>query len=265
MREDRSTPSQELPSHGAARPPDLPLLTGRMCEVASPDSTPPDDLIATLRATEVRLSALLEDRSRLARDLHDVVLQSLYAIGLGIEMTRRSGRSPRPDDRVLENPTVPQLNKLIHQVRGMIQGLESGMVEEFDLETELAALADTYMQVSPVRIDVRVPPDISTLLTREEQQEIVNITREAVSNCVRHAKATAATLSLTVRGASMCLLISDNGVGFPCEHTRLSGYGLSNMSARARKLGGRLHIRSHPGAGTDVNMEFPLEPVSAAV
>lgn len=265
MSDERSRPSHELRSHDAARPPDLPVLTGQIYGFASPDSIPSDDLIATLRASELRLSALLEDRSRLARDLHDLVLQSLYAIGLGMETARRSCTEHRSNQRCRESPMVDQLNKLIHQVRGMIQGLESGTVEEFDLEAELAALAGTYMRVSPVRIDVRIQPNLSRLLTREEQQEIINIAREAFSNFVRHAKATAATLSLTVQGTSMCLLISDNGIGFPSENECPGGYGLSTMAARAKKLGGRLHIRSRSGAGTDVNVEFPLEPVSAAV
>jgi signal transduction histidine kinase len=211
----------------------------------------------------LRLSGFLEDRSRLARDLHDTVLQSLYAIGLSIETARRARPDSPPDARYSGDLVVDQLNKLIHQVRGMVQGLESGTVEEFDLATELQTLVTTYVQISPIQINLDVFPDVSLYLTREEKQEIVNIAREAVSNCVRHARATHATISLALHRSRIRLLVSDNGIGFTPTENRIDGYGLANMAARARKLGGRLRIRSRAGSGTRVDMEFALEPALA--
>lgn len=220
----------------------------------------PDDLIAALRASELRLSSFLEERSRLVRDLHDIVLQSLYAIGLRVETRRRRRPDQTQELRRSGDLVVDQLNQLIHQIRGIIRGLESGTVEEFDLTTELETLARTYMEISPILIEMQIAPDVLMHLTREEKQELINITREAVSNCVRHAKATRLTLALTRQGARVRLLIRDNGVGFTSFETRSDGYGLVNMNARARRLGGTCSVRSRPGCGTEVVVEFALFP-----
>lgn len=223
---------------------------------------PPSDLSVALRASEQRLSALLEDRGRLGRDLHDCVLQSLYAIGLTLEhsnrLTNRAGTS-----RLSENPAVDQLNDLIQNIRRMIHGLEYGTLEEFDLSAELQVLVSTYARVAQLEIALTLQTQALEVLTGEEEREILNIVREALSNCVRHAQASRATVSLQARGARIRLAIEDNGSGFDATHQRPSGYGLANMTARAKKLGGQLTIRSHVGRGTKILVEFSLEPLLA--
>lgn len=224
-----------------------------------------DDLAATIRACEVRLSALLEDRSRLARDLHDIVLQSLYAIGLSIETARRQHRNRSVGVRRADGLVVDQLNQLIHRTRMMIQELESGTIEEFDLATELEALIATYRRIGPIRIDLQIVPELDLFLTREEKEDVLNIAREALSNCVRHANATHAGLFLTRQGSSVRLRVCDNGVGFtstgmPTNRIRRGGYGLANMAARAKRLGGRCSILPRPGGGTEVLVEFTPLP-----
>jgi signal transduction histidine kinase len=217
-----------------------------------------DDLAAALRAMEQRLAALVENRRRLARDLHDCVLQSLYAIGLTIESTRRSNRhrlADRPGELV-----IGQLNRLIQEVRGMIRSLESGSVQEFDLLSELQSLLSTYRQISTLRISADIAPGVIAMTTNEEKREVLMIVREAVSNCVRHARATHASVSLYARGPRLRLLIADDGVGFTQDDNCKKGYGLASMAVRAQKLGGRLLIRSHIGKGTRILVEFKLEP-----
>jgi two-component system, NarL family, sensor kinase len=209
---------------------------------------------------EQRLTTLVEDRERLTRDLHDCVLQSLYAIGLSIETRRRTSTRRLPERNGLGEVVVDQLNTLIHEVRGMIRSLESGSVQEFDLRSELQSLVNTYKQISPLRITASIAPPVVTAVTNEEKREILLIVREAVSNCVRHARATHATISLYARGTHLRLLITDDGVGFAQEENRTKGYGLTNMAARAKKLGGRLLVRSHIGKGTRILVEFVLEP-----
>ncbi len=244
----------------------LPPIPHRFSHASQDDALlPSDDLEATLHASELRLSAFLEERSRLARDLHDTVLQSLYAIGLAVETARRGRRDRSGDVRLTEGLIVDQLNRLIHQVRGMIRALESGTVEEFDLPTELETLISTYARISPIRIDLQIAPDLGLHLTREEKEEILNIAREALSNCVRHAKATHAGLFLTRQGSSIRLLIRDDGIGFETTGKFTRGYGLLSMAARARKLGGHLLVSSDPGRGTLVDLNFTLEPVPAPI
>ncbi len=220
-------------------------------------------LTAALRASEQRLSALLEDRGRIGRDLHDCVLQSLYAIGLSIEHSRRVTPHAPQNGGVSGNQAVEQLNRLIQEIRRMIHSLEFGTLEEFHLPSELRLLVSTYTGAARLRIALDLQPQALEVLTGEEEREILNIVREALSNSVRHAGAEQATISLQKRGSRVRLAIEDNGSGFEQRKQQAPGYGLANMAARARKLGGHLTIRSHIGRGTKIVAEFSLEPILA--
>lgn len=222
------------------------------------------DLASALRASEQRLSALLEDRGRLGRDLHDCVLQSLYAIGLSLAQSGRQASSSR-SRRTTGDQVVDQLNHLIHEIRQMITGLERGTVEAFDLASELRMVVDTYRQAGGLAIALDLQRGALDILTGEEERDILNIVREALSNCARHAGARHASVVLQARGSRVRLTIEDDGAGFDPAASRTSGYGLANMAARAKKLGGQLTIRSQAGRGTKVIAEFVLEPLLAPV
>ena len=236
--------------------------TGAPPKAGSPQS---GDLAQALRASEQRLSALLEDRGRIGRDLHDCVLQSLYAIGLNLEQSRRLSSAVSGTNRSSTGEVVDQLNALIQDIRRMITGLERGTVEEFDLSSELRGLVNTYSQVGRMQIALELQPAAVNILTGEEEREILNIVREALSNCARHSGATQASVVLQTRGSRVRLAIDDNGNGFEPHRQQVAGYGLSNMAARAKKLGGQLTIRSHVGRGTKIMAEFALEPILTPV
>lgn len=222
-------------------------------------------LTVALKATEKRLSSLLEDRARISRDLHDSVLQSLYAIGLSLETSHRTNTSSQPRADRAYSHAVDQLNRLIHEVRGIIKGLADGSVQDMDLPEELRQLAGSYEQLSNVSITLSLQPSALDVLTREEEQEILNIVREALSNCVRHAQATHAEVTIRAHGNRVRICICDDGKGFVETGAHPKGYGLMNMEARAKKLGGRLLLRSKPGQGTRLTAEFLLEPILAPV
>lgn len=225
----------------------------------------PGELIVSLRATEERLSSLLEDRGRVSRDLHDSVLQSLYAIGLSLETSHRTSHPPQVGtDRAYVN-AVDQLNHLIHEVRGMIKGLTDGSVQDISLDEELKKLAGSYERIGGVTVALGLQPAALDVLTREEEQEILNIVREALSNCVRHAQATHIDVTVRTYHNRIRVRIRDNGKGFPLTDSSPKGYGLINMETRARKLGGSLMLHSKPGRGTRVTAEFLLEPILAPV
>lgn len=223
------------------------------------------DPMDTLRAMEQRLSALLEDRTHIGRDLHDCILQSLYAIGLNIEAGWRGHRHTTPESEQTHAHTIELINRLIHDIRQMIHGLDEGVVQEFDLMAELQTLKSVYDQIGHVRISLDLHPAAIEVLTKEEEREILNIAREALSNCVRHAGAAHAAISIRRRGNRIRLQISDDGRGFATEDGRPQGYGLANMTARAKKIGGTLRIQSEEGRGTDIIAEFLLEPILTPV
>ena len=224
-----------------------------------------ENTMDTLRAMEQRLSALLEDRTHIGRDLHDCILQSLYAIGLNIEATWREHPRATPESEQAHAHTIEQINRLIHDIRQMIHGLDEGVVQEFDLVTELQTLKSVYNQIGRMRISLDLHPAAIEVLTKEEEREILCIAREALSNCVRHARATHAAISIRKRGDRIRVQISDDGQGFAMRDGRPQGYGLANMTARAKKIGGTLRIQSEEGRGTEITAEFLLEPILAPV
>lgn len=222
-------------------------------------------LTVALKATEARLSSLLEDRTRISRDLHDSVLQSLYAIGLSLETSHRTAISlRRGTDRPYAN-AVEQLNHLIHEVRSMIKGLTDGSVQDVNLNQELRKLAGSYEQIGGVTVALGLQPSALDVLTREEEQEILNIVREALSNCIRHAQATHIDVTVRAHHNRIRVSVRDNGKGFTVTESSPKGYGLMNMETRAKKLGGRLLLQSKPGHGTRITAEFLLEPILTPV
>lgn len=215
------------------------------------------NIASALKTSEQRLSALLHDRSRIGRELHDSVLQALYAIGLSLAQSRGLRKaSPLSRDQAAD-----QLTKLIQEIRRMILSVESESVDPFRLVSELQALCQTFERVSQLRIRVEVDPTAEEILTGEEARELVTITREALSNCLRHAHATRIVVALRQVGSRVRLTIRDNGSGFQVEHGHAKGIGLAHMENRARKIGGRLDIRSTVGRGTRVTADVYLEPI----
>ena len=222
-------------------------------------------LASALKASEQRLSALLHDRSRIGRELHDTVLQALYAIGLSLAQFHELRRGvPQAGLRAC-NQAADQLHKLIQDIRRMILSVESDRVDPFRLVSELQALAQTVERVSEVRIHVRVDQAAEDILTDEEARELVTITREALNNCVRHACASRIVISLRHIGPRVQLSICDNGSGFDVEHGSAKGIGFAHMRDRVRKIGGRLNIQSTVGRGTCIIADVYLEPILTTV
>ena len=222
-------------------------------------------LASALKTSEQRLSALLHDRSRIGRELHDSVLQALYAIGLTLEQTpglRRGTPQAEPRSR---DQTADQLHSLIQDIRRMILSVESDHVDPFRLVSELQTLSQTVERVSKLRIRVEVAPAAEEILTGEEARELVTIAREALSNCVRHANATRIVIALRQIGSRVQLSICDNGSGFDAEHGQAKGIGFAQMENRVRKIGGRLNIQSTVGQGTCITADVYLEPILTTI
>ncbi|HKY72563.1 MAG TPA: ATP-binding protein [Nitrospira sp.] len=216
-----------------------------------------------LEACQKRLEALLEDRNRIGRVLHDDVLRPLLAITSRLASRRQTGlnlpsETPCPEDRSIEH-----LNKLISEIRKVIRDLEEGEVQEFDLMSEMHSMINSYRLVGRLDIEMIIQAHVLNLLTKEEKHEVLNITREALSNCAHHAQATRAIIKLNHSRARIRLIIMDNGIGFVPAKTESRGYGLPNIKTRVRKLGGRLQVRSQKGRGTRIVAEFTLEPILA--
>mgnify|MGYP001195913599 CR=1 FL=1 len=220
-----------------------------------------DNLALALTASEQRLSALLHDRSRIGQELHDSVLQALHAIGASLAQSSQSHRDTPPDGSPSRHQTANQLQKLIHDIRRMISGVESDMVEPFNLISELRLLAHTCEQMCGFQVRVSVAPAAEAVLTAEEAYELAAIAREALNNSVRHARATHIAIALLRVGSRVRLRVRDNGSGFDVTQGQAKGVGFAHMEHRVRKIGGRLNIQSTARRGTCITADVYLEPI----
>jgi two-component system NarL family sensor kinase len=222
-------------------------------------------LVSGLQASEQRLSALLHDRSRIGRELHDSVLQALYAIKLTLEQTSGLHQgAPQAGPRT-HNQAEDQLDTVIEDIQRMIANVESDPEDPFRLDSELRALAQAIEEVSEVRIRVEIDPKAEEILTSEEAYELITIAKETLSDCVRRAHATQVVIALRHLGTRVQLSIRDNGPGFDVELGREQGPGFSRMEERIRKIGGRLNVQSTVGRGTCLTADVYLEPILAIV
>jgi len=198
--------------------------------------------------------ALLEDRERIAKELHDGVIQALFAVGMGLEGTSMVASDPKVSERI--NLAVEELDHVIRDLRNYIFGLRPGILADRELDTALRALAEEFQAKTGVVTIVEVDPEIAAQLG-SVASEVVQLTREALSNVGRHALATTCRVSLRHEAGSALLEIDDDGSGFEPSTVR-RGQGLANLEGRATDLGGKASVTSEPDRGTTVRVELPL-------
>ena len=243
-----------------------PLLddTGRVTMVlgASTDITARKDMELALRRRESDLRAAMAERERISEDLHDGILQSIYAVGLGLEACKPLiAKQPKRSAVKLKTElqrTIGQLNHVLEEVRNFITGLESHILDgqEFDavLRTMVQTLATSYSVPCRVTVEKAAAQRLST----EQAYHVMNVAREALSNSFRHSHARKIALSLKCLRRSVRLSVVDDGVGFNPSAVRDTGHGLANMESRASKLGGTFTLRSKPRGGTRIILDLPM-------
>ncbi|NUT47021.1 MAG: GAF domain-containing sensor histidine kinase [Saccharothrix sp.] len=198
-----------------------------------------------------RLVDLLEDRDRIARDLHDHVIQRLFATGMSLQGALGAIRDPRVRERV--GKAVVQLDETVLEIRTSIFDLQAaddlpGLRRRLlDLVAELTEDA----QVTPT---VRMTGTVDNSVPEHIGEHAEAVVREGVSNAVRHARATEVTLTVEADQA-LTITVVDNGVGMPAQVARS---GLRNLEHRAVELGGTCSVVGEPGGGTRLTWQVPL-------
>lgn len=214
-----------------------------------------------LRDSEAALRHSLDLRTRLARDLHDGVIQSIYAAGLGLESAiAQFPRDPAGAQTRLQL-CRQSLNEVIREVRGFIGGIEPESVHNRGFAQQLAALAHTMQALWPVVIRTEVDEATASRLSPTQELHALQISRECLSNAVRHGGARSVRIHLGAQDGTGFLEVEDDGSGFDVATARGTGSGLLNLEARARELGGTLQVDSAPLRSTIVRITFPLSPV----
>ncbi len=204
---------------------------------------------------ELRQLAVLQERERIAQDLHDGSIQSLYAVSLALEDTEELMASDRDQAAERIDHAIDQIHGTIQEIRDFIMGLDPDARTAVDLLSGLAALTDEFERSTLIEVELSSDPDVP--LDPDETLQLVQLTREAMSNVARHAEASKVVVNVEDRREWLRLSIIDDGRGFDTgEGQRPGHHGLTNMHARADSLGGSLTIHSDDD-GTRVVFEMP--------
>jgi signal transduction histidine kinase len=205
-------------------------------------------------ASELRRLEVLEDRERIAKELHDGVIQSLFAVGMSLQGLATMASDDESTRRL--EAAVEDVDRAIRDLRNYIFGLRPGILADRQLDQALKELAAEFGTRSHVVTVVDVDGEIAAELS-SRASDVVQLVREALSNVGRHGEATTCRVSL-FRGPSGAMLeIDDDGRGFDVDMTTW-GMGLNNLRGRVESLGGSFAITSVLGEGTTVRLELPL-------
>ena len=209
---------------------------------------------ATARRELERL-ALMEDRERIAKELHDGVVQSLFAVGMGLQATATLSKDEAIEQRVED--AVGEIDRVIRDLRNYIFGLRPGLLADRQLDQALHQLVEEFQAKSGVVAVAEIDGEVAALLG-PRAGDVLQLAREALSNVGRHAEAATCRVSLFRRGELAALEIDDDGRGFDPQAASGSGQGLGNLQDRAKSLGGSLRVESTPSEGTTVRITIPL-------
>lgn len=210
-----------------------------------------------------RMQAVVDERVRIARDLHDGIIQTLYALGLALEGVLMSIDKSEKGARAEIRTIMTSLDQAIKNVRGYILKLKTPS-DEISLDEQLRMLQKQLQ--TEARIPVRLVADTVEvgIIPSEDIGDILLAVREGVSNALRHARASHVEIRLEREEGGLAVSIRDDGIGFNPDTVPppMGGehQGLDNMKRRAEAIGGRLFIQSEPAEGTIVTLKIPLSP-----
>jgi len=205
---------------------------------------------------KVKFSAVIEERQRLARELHDAVSQQLFAISMTATAVSRTierdwERAKRQVQLIEEMAAVAQ-----SEMRALLLHLRPVHLDGKSLGQALYTLIDELKQKVPMSIQLEV--DESITLQAEAEDHLFRIAQEALSNSLRHSKANRMEIRLQRFGSEVHMIVSDNGIGFDVEGKKSTSYGLLTMEERVRELGGGLQLSSKPGEGASIHIWVPI-------
>jgi signal transduction histidine kinase len=197
---------------------------------------------------------LLEERERIAKELHDGVVQSLFAVGMGLQGAVALAHDPEITSR-LEN-AVEDIDRTIADLRNYIFGLRPGILADRQLNEAIRELCAEFEERTEV-VTVAVVEPVAAAALASRASDVIQLVREALSNVGRHAEATTCRVSLTQPpDGAIVLEVDDDGKGFD-RSAPPQGMGLSNLEARVRDMGGELSTASTLGEGTTVTARWP--------
>jgi signal transduction histidine kinase len=210
---------------------------------------------------QVQKLAIVDERLRISRDLHDGIIQSIYAVSLSLEDVADLIADDPASAAARVDRAIDRLHTTIGDIRTFIVGLGPGV--EGGIVGALELLAAELLSGSGIELalDMAGEGELDARLHPEAAHGLLQIAREAVSNIARHSGARHARLSLGINGDEATLRIDDDGIGFdPARRLGSGHFGLANLRDRAAGLAGTLTLESEPNLGTRIIVRLPLAP-----
>jgi signal transduction histidine kinase len=204
--------------------------------------------------SRMRDATLSEDRERIARDLHDTVIQRLFATGLSLQAIVRNVDPPDAARRV--ETAVSDLDDTITQIRTTIFGLETRK-ESKGLRVDLLALARDATRMLGFEPNVNFRGALDSLVTKERATAILAVVREALANAAKHAHSSQVDITASIDDGIITVTVVDNGQGFDASQNS-GGNGLRNLARRAKDLGGEMSIAANANGGTTLRWVAPV-------
>jgi signal transduction histidine kinase len=210
---------------------------------------------------QVQRLAIVEERERIGKDLHDSVIQAIYAVGLSLDDVPDMMDDEPDEARRRVERAIDGLDQTIRDIRNFIFGLRPALLDGVDVVEGLAALADEFRVNTMIDVELRAGPTVTTpIIGPDRIAELLAITREALSNIARHARATRAEIAVEPEPeiAGLRIAIADNGIGFdPAAPRGLGHQGLRNIRTRAISIGATIQVESAAGSGTRIIVRVP--------
>lgn len=204
---------------------------------------------------ELERLTLLEERERIAMELHDGVVQTLFAVGLSLQV---EGEDEPEDMRRRRFEAVTSIDRAIRDLRNYIYGLRPEDLADRHLERALRDVVSSFERSSGIEITALIEPKAASALAHRSDT-VLQAAREAVSNAVRHSGAQRIELRFFLDGGDAVVEVADDGRGFDAvQAAGGQGRGLANLGSRAKALGGVLEIEQVNGGGTMVRLRAPV-------
>jgi signal transduction histidine kinase len=205
-----------------------------------------------------RRLAVLEERERIGMDLHDGVIQSIYAVGLTLEHARLLLGEEPEQTRKRINQSIEDLNSTIRDLRAFIMDMRPRQLYEENLMDGLQRLVNEFQANSLVETTLNGPADGLENLPDAHAIALFHICQEALANIAKHAQASKVEVLVWTTTDRVLMEVQDDGSGFDPGQVRVTlGHGISNMQTRARNVGGDLEITTEPGEGTTIMAWMP--------
>jgi signal transduction histidine kinase len=208
---------------------------------------------------EVKRLAVVEERERIGMELHDGIIQSIYAVGLTLEYAALMLDEQPPVARERLNQAIHSLNDVIRDIRAYILDMRPHRFEGKDLATGLHELTRAFRANTFLNVDLDIDREACARLDPELATGLFHIAQEGLANVAKHARARGVRLALQPDGDAIVLELQDDGRGFdPARVTPYAGHGMRNMEERTRLFNGEWRVESSPGAGTRIQVRVPF-------